>query len=68
MESPRPVPFPVGLVVKKGSNNLFFTSSVNPVPLSLIEMITVSFFEDVDTVRLAYCLIRIDTISSRLLV
>src|SRR5262249_861898 len=36
IERPRPVPSPVGLVVKKGSNIFSFTSAVMPVPLSRI--------------------------------
>jgi hypothetical protein len=36
MESPRPVPSPVGLVVKNGSNILSFTAGAMPVPLSRI--------------------------------
>src|SRR5690606_251309 len=33
-ESPRPVPWPGGLVVKNGSKILFFTSGVSPSPVS----------------------------------
>src|SRR6478672_4786895 len=36
MERPRPVPSPVGLVVKNGLNIFSFTSGVIPVPLSRI--------------------------------
>jgi hypothetical protein len=36
MERPRPVPSPVGLVVKNGLNIFSFTSGVMPVPLSRI--------------------------------
>src|SRR5262245_44911171 len=36
MERPRPVPSPVGLVVKNGSNIFSFTSGMMPVPLSRI--------------------------------
>src|SRR5512142_2628275 len=35
---PNPVPSPVFLVVKKGSNILFLDSSVIPIPLSEIEI------------------------------
>ena len=36
IERPRPVPSPVGLVVKNGLNIFSFTSGVIPVPLSRI--------------------------------
>jgi hypothetical protein len=36
MESPRPVPSPAGLVVKKGLNSFSLTSGEMPVPLSRI--------------------------------
>jgi hypothetical protein len=39
-DSPRPVPLPTSLVVKKGSKIFAFTSSVMPVPVSLTASIT----------------------------
>src|SRR5262249_20855680 len=42
IESPRPVPSPVGLVVKNGSKIFSFTSGVRPVPLSRILISTQS--------------------------
>ncbi|QND37599.1 hypothetical protein HB771_05735 (plasmid) [Rhizobium leguminosarum bv. viciae] len=40
MLSPRPVPEPVGFVVKNGSKALSLTSDVIPVPVSVTEMRT----------------------------
>ena len=36
--NPNPVPSPIFFVVKKGSNILFFDSSVIPIPVSVIEI------------------------------
>ena len=40
IERPRPVPCPIGLVVKKGSNALASTSAGMPAPVSETEMAT----------------------------
>jgi hypothetical protein len=40
MERPRPVPSPVGLVVKNGLKIFSFTSGAMPVPLSRIRIST----------------------------
>jgi len=50
MESPKPVPFPCSLVVKKGSNIFFLTSSDIPEPVSEIETITSSLDSTVEIV------------------
>ena len=38
MDRPKPVPWPIGLVVKNGSNALAITSGVMPVPVSVTQM------------------------------
>ena len=40
VESPRPVPFPSSLVVKKGSKIRAFVSASMPVPVSLTASMT----------------------------
>ncbi len=40
IDSPRPVPLPIGLVVKNGSKARATTSGVMPVPVSMTHSVT----------------------------